>query len=108
MTYNEKLKDPRWQKKRLQIMERDDWKCSFCMNGKEMLIVHHKQYLDGNEPWDYPDNWLITICNSCHEKFHVKSKPLLISKSPDNSLEERKIKNISIRDSLMELRKGEK
>jgi hypothetical protein len=25
--YSDKLKDPRWQKKRLQIMERDNWCC---------------------------------------------------------------------------------
>lgn len=28
-TYAEKLKDPRWQKRRLEIFERDDWTCQF-------------------------------------------------------------------------------
>lgn len=29
-SYAEKFKDPRWQKKRLKIMERDNWKCCEC------------------------------------------------------------------------------
>jgi len=27
MTYKEKLLDPRWQKKRLEVLERDGWAC---------------------------------------------------------------------------------
>ncbi|MDV2988548.1 MAG: hypothetical protein P3T54_00075 [Dehalogenimonas sp.] len=65
--YSEKLRDPRWQKKRLQIMERDGWKCQFCGSEKDTLNVHHKDYVYGREPWDYPDDWLITYCQSCHE-----------------------------------------
>lgn len=28
--YAEKLRDPRWQKLRLQVMERDEWMCEIC------------------------------------------------------------------------------
>ena len=68
MKYSEKLKDPRWQKKRLEIFERDDWKCQSCGNTKLTLHVHHKKYLEKAEPWEYPDELLITYCKSCHDK----------------------------------------
>jgi len=40
-TYGEKLKDPRWQKKRLGLLEKADWTCLFCggagiSRGKEL------------------------------------------------------------------------
>ena len=67
MTYQEKLKDPRWQKKRLAIMERDEWTCQECRNNKSQLHVHHKFYIKGNDPWDYPDEALTTLCGESHE-----------------------------------------
>lgn len=36
--YKEKLKDPRWQKKRLQIFERDDWCCQKCGDERENWV----------------------------------------------------------------------
>ncbi len=66
--YAEKLKDPRWQKKRLEIFERDGWKCRFCDDDKSTLVVHHKDYLPNAEPWDYPGNLLITLCEDCHSR----------------------------------------
>jgi hypothetical protein len=65
--YAELLKDPRWQKKRLEIFERDGWACRYCGNSKQTLVVHHKDYLPNLEPWDYLDDWLITLCEECHE-----------------------------------------
>lgn len=66
-TYAEKLKDPRWQKKRLQIMNRDGFKCQKCFNDQRTLHVHHKKYEQGLEPWEYDTELLITLCESCHE-----------------------------------------
>lgn len=65
MKYSDKLKDPRWQKKRLGIMERDEWECQQCGDGKSTLNVHHKQY--HGDPWDAPDDSLETLCEKCHE-----------------------------------------
>jgi hypothetical protein len=70
--YSDYFKDPQWQRKRLEIFERDDFKCMVCMDATNQLHVHHKQYLPGNKPWEYEDNWLITLCASCHDKFHEK------------------------------------
>jgi cytochrome c553 len=65
--YAQKLKDPRWQKKRLEILERDEWTCQLCGSTTDTLAVHHKRYLIDTEPWDYPNKLLITLCETCHE-----------------------------------------
>lgn len=65
--YSEKLKDPRWQKKRLEIFQRDEWKCQLCGDTESTLVVHHRDYLRGKDPWDYPDLLLVTLCEDCHE-----------------------------------------
>jgi len=67
MTYMEKLKDPRWQKTRLRILERDGWACQECFDTKSTLAVHHRYYIGGKEPWEYPDEALVTLCWDCHE-----------------------------------------
>lgn len=66
--YSEKLRDPCWQKKRLEILERDNWSCQYCNRKDMMLIVHHKTYSKSLEPWEYPDDMLITLCEDCHNK----------------------------------------
>lgn len=65
-TYAEKLKDPRWQKKRLQILTRDKWRCRLCGDHKTTLHIHHKRYIDGKDPWDYIKSDLVTVCEHCH------------------------------------------
>ncbi len=66
MKYSDKLKDPRWQKKRLEILSRDEWHCRCCMDGENTLIVHHLKYTPGTEPWDYLNECFLTLCESCH------------------------------------------
>jgi hypothetical protein len=68
MTYAEKLKDPRWQKKRLEIMERDEWTCQICGTKEKTLHTHHLLYIKGREPWDYVDPSLQCLCEDCNEK----------------------------------------
>jgi hypothetical protein len=67
MTYSEKMKDPRWQRKRLEVFERDRWICQKCSSGKDSLTVHHLCYLQGVEPWDHPMELLLTLCERCHD-----------------------------------------
>lgn len=71
-TYAEKLKDPRWQKKRLEILQRDNFKCRICNDGVNTLHVHHLSY--NKDPWDVLPNQLLTLCDSCHEKIHSLGK----------------------------------
>ena len=72
-TYSEKLKDPQWQKRRLEIMARDGFTCQYCAASDKALSVHHLYYVSNREPWNYPGWSLITICNDCHRSEHLNS-----------------------------------
>lgn len=65
--YSELLKDPRWQKLRLEVFQRDDWTCQDCRSKKNTLNVHHKRYEKGRKPWEYPIEQLSTLCQECHD-----------------------------------------
>lgn len=67
-TYAEKLLDPKWQKKRLEVFERDEFKCRLCSNTESTLHVHHNSYV-GN-PWDIDSSELKTVCKYCHAIIH--------------------------------------
>lgn len=71
MAYSEKLKDPRWQKKRLEILQRDEFKCQWCGDTKTTLHVHHDIY-EGEDPWDTDELYLTTLCEDCHSIEHFK------------------------------------
>lgn len=66
-TYSEKFKDPRWQKKRLEILTRDNWTCQVCKSTDNTLHVHHKMYLNVENPWEYDNDLLVCLCEECHE-----------------------------------------
>lgn len=68
-SYKQKLLDPRWQKRKSEILTRDKFICQApnCGALNKTLHVHHLDYFHGIEPWDYPDDMLITFCFSCHE-----------------------------------------
>ncbi len=65
MTYSEKLRDPRWQKKRLEVFQRDDFRCLACGSDNRTLNVHHLKY--HSNPWDTSPEFLETLCDSCHK-----------------------------------------
>lgn len=67
MTYQEKLKDHRWIMKANDVKLRDNYTCQKCGCG-DRLEVHHVRYLRFTEPWNYPDNYLITLCRNCHQE----------------------------------------
>lgn len=75
--YSEKLKDPRWQRKRLEIMERDDFSCKICMDCESTLNVHHSYYGKGLDPWDYDSEYLMTLCEECHKDVEQKREEIL-------------------------------
>jgi len=78
-TYSQKLKDPRWQKKRLEILERDNWTCCGCGATDKELQVHHSQY--NGKPWDAHSDNLQTLCHECHELISEAIKHFRISVS---------------------------
>lgn len=64
--YWQKLQDPRWQRKRLEIMQRDEFHCQMCGDSESTLNVHHGYYAKNREPWEYPPESLWTLCDRCH------------------------------------------
>lgn len=76
ISYSEKLKNPLWQKKRLEIFQRDNFRCTNggCFEDEKTLHVHHLDYISGREPWDYPNEYFMTLCEECHEQI-TKSRP---------------------------------
>jgi hypothetical protein len=73
-SYVEKFKDPQWQKKRLEMLDRDEWTCQMCGDKSSPLNVHHKWYKEGMNPWEYPDSCLVTLCEDCHSSEHECKK----------------------------------
>jgi hypothetical protein len=76
--YSEKLRDPRWQRKRLECMNAAGWACEICKHQYEELMVHHKVYRRSEitnellEPWEYPQQDLQCLCKTCHTLKHLQ------------------------------------
>ena len=70
LSYNEQIRSPHWQKRRLQILQRDNFTCQICGSTEKTLHVHHLCYRKDAKIWDYPDNTLITLCEDCHRMEH--------------------------------------
>ncbi|MCW3109890.1 MAG: hypothetical protein JWQ09_4396 [Segetibacter sp.] len=70
LTYSEKLLSPLWQKKRLSILERDNWACKKCGDKETTLHVHHIEYDGYKDPWTYDDEQMYCICSDCHSFLH--------------------------------------
>jgi len=77
--YSEKLKSPKWQKRRLEILHRDNFTCQICGDAETELQIHHKTY--SGEPHEALDDELITLCKHCHkcETFASKNSLKIIS-----------------------------
>lgn len=68
--YRKLLKDRRWSRRREEIMRRDGFRCRRC-GRKGRLNVHHRWYVFGRMPWQYPDRCLVTLCERCHHRVHL-------------------------------------
>lgn len=64
--YGRLLKNPKWQRKRLEILNRDDFTCKLCGDKETELHIHHIEYSFGANPWEYENDKLITYCKHCH------------------------------------------
>jgi hypothetical protein len=78
MSYQKKLQNPKWQKKRLEILQRDDFKCQSCGADNEELHVHHKWYEYGKDIWDYENECFQTLCHLCHNEIELHLKEILV------------------------------
>ena len=72
MSYTDKLKDPRWQKMRLRVLEESGWRCERCGDESRPLHVHHREYRNV-EPWEYTRDELAVLCDRCHKMEHKPS-----------------------------------
>jgi hypothetical protein len=68
VSYAELLRDPRWQRKRLEVMEAADFTCVECGDKTTTLNVHHTYYEKGRKPWEYDARDLRCLCEPCHEE----------------------------------------
>ncbi len=69
-TYSELLKDPRWERRRIDILLNADFTCEecglSCWDEELTLQVHHRHYRAGAKPWEYEDADLVCLCRTCH------------------------------------------
>ena len=72
--YSEKLKNPKWQKKRLEILNIHNFKCELCGCETKELHVHHRFYIKGREVWQYDNDVFQVLCCDCHKKEHSKQQ----------------------------------
>lgn len=66
LSYREKLKDPRWQRLRLETLDLAEWSCAWCGDTETTLHVHHNFYVRGRQPWEYSTAELSVLCEHCH------------------------------------------
>lgn len=97
--YSELLRNPFWQKKRLEIFERDEWTCQKCGDTFNNLQVHHLGYMYDTMPWEYPNSMLVTYCELCHEKVEFMKK--VVREAPE-ALKKQGFESGDIRE-IMEL-----
>ncbi len=63
------LTSDNWKRKRALVLKRDRYRCVFC--GSRATQVHHKKYAPKNIGKE-PIEWLVAVCEACHEKQHPK------------------------------------
>lgn len=88
MSYADDLKHPLWQRCRLRVLETAGWRCSRCGDDDRQLHAHHKAYIRGRRPWEYPLDMLECLCDECHSKAHAERDllDLAIAKRPTSEV----------------------
>ena len=70
--YQQQLSDLRWKEKRDEILMRDGFvcqgkNCDESLDGNHPpLHVHHRFYLKDLYAWEYPEEYLVSLCPECH------------------------------------------
>ena len=70
MNYSEQLKHPKWQRRRLEVLQAMGFACEQCRVEDKTLHVHHRRYVKGRMVWEYPDVELTVLCEDCHQQYH--------------------------------------
>jgi 5-methylcytosine-specific restriction endonuclease McrA len=81
-TYAEKLADVRWKRKRDEMLRRSNYTCCECgaplVSGTMDLQVHHVVYISCLEPWDYPDELLLVVCDWHHRERQAVEQAIFV------------------------------
>ena len=75
MTYAQQLRHPKWEQRRLQVIEKAGSRCECCGNfgindgetSEVRFEIHHGYYTPGLMAWEYPDDVLYCLCPECHK-----------------------------------------
>lgn len=62
-----------WRAFRSEVISLDGGACVVCGRSRSdgvVLQVHHKRYLAGSKPWEYPHYLCETVCSGCHAAKH--------------------------------------
>lgn len=79
LSYSDLLRDPRWQRKRLEVMQRANFTCEHCGRTDRTLNVHHPRYVAGRKPWEYETTELRCLCEPCHALEHDEAAQAAIT-----------------------------
>jgi hypothetical protein len=71
MNYAQQIKHPMWQKKRLEVLEANNYECENCGSKDTTLHVHHPFYKRGAMIWEYEKTELECLCEKCHKEAHA-------------------------------------
>ena len=67
--YKEQLLDKRWRLFREFAIVARGGVCENC-GSKKNLVIHHTEYKEGYNAWDYSVKDVVCLCNNCHKKIH--------------------------------------
>jgi len=82
MTYLAQLRHPKWQRKRLEVLQRDGWIVRAAQKGDYAV------YADGSKApivtgaWEYSGDDLTSLCEDCHELTHAERPKVAVCSSP--------------------------
>src|SRR3990167_1545224 len=67
MKYTDQLRHPKWQKRRLEVLQRAEFRCECCGDREKTLHIHHKFYKPKAMVWEYEDDEMLAVCALCHQ-----------------------------------------
>jgi 5-methylcytosine-specific restriction endonuclease McrA len=66
----EQYAHPKWISLRKRILFRDSYRCKACESKSRPLHIHHTIYQKGKFIWEIDEEFLMTLCQTCHENMH--------------------------------------
>lgn len=70
--YEKLLMRPEWKEFKKRILKAWGGGCEKCDRTDRPLHVHHRYYIKGKMPWEYPSDALQVLCDICHRNEHEK------------------------------------